>query len=183
MNNLKRKLKKCDALVDELQPKEVEYSLGFWCRKAQSTFSEDSGFNSSKSELNVFADEQALFRCTGRIQNAPTTYAAKHPILIPRNHHLAKLLVYHAQQNVKHNGTRETLTDLTDFRSTFWIVRGRQLVKQILSKCVICKRMQGKAYSSPRDHHCLTFAYLKRVCFLNDRCRNCRSSLCKGYIC
>ena len=90
VNNLKSKLKKCDALVGELQPEEVEYSLGLWCRQAQSTFSEDSGFNRSKSELNVFADEQGLFRCTGRIQNAPTTYAAKHRIVIPRNHHLSK---------------------------------------------------------------------------------------------
>ena len=147
MNNLKSKLKKSDALVGELQSEEAEYSLGLWCRQAQSTFSEDSGFNRSKSELNVFVDEQALFRCTGRIQNAPTTYAAKHPVLIPRNHHLANLLVYRAHQNVKHNETRETLTDL---RPTFGIVRGRQLVKQLLSKCIICKRMQGKVYSSRR---------------------------------
>ena len=112
VNNLKSKLKKCDALVSELQPEEVEYSRGLWCGQAQSTFSEDSSFNRSKSELNVFVDEQDLFRCTGRIQNASTTYAAKHPILIPKNHHLAKLHVYLAHQNVKHNETRETLTDL-----------------------------------------------------------------------
>ena len=92
VNNLKSKLKKCDAFVGELQSKEVEYSLGLWCRQAQSTLSENNGFNRSKSELNVFVDEQGLFRCTGRIQNAPTTYAAKHLILIPRNHHLANFL-------------------------------------------------------------------------------------------
>ena len=115
VNNLKSKFMKCDALVDELQPEEVKYSLGLWCRQAQSTFSEDSGFNRSKSELNVFVDEQGLFRCTGRIQNAPTTHAAKHPILLPRNHHLAKLLVYRAHQNVKQNGTIDRLAgDLLD---------------------------------------------------------------------
>ena len=157
MNNLKSKLKKCDALVGEPQLEEVEYSLGLWCRQAQSTFSEDSGFNRSKSELNVSVDEQGLFRCTGRIQNAPTTYAAKHPILMPRNHHLAKLLVYCAHQNVKHNGTRKTLTDL---QVTFWIVRGRQLVKQLLSKCVISKRMPTAHHV---HHHYLTSVYLKRV--------------------
>ena len=121
VNNLKSKFKKCDALVGGLQPEEVEYSLGLWCRQAQSTFSEDSGFNRSKSVSNVFVDEQVLFRCTVKIQNAPTTYAAKHPILIPRNHHVAKRLVYRANQNVKHNGTRETLTDVL---AIFWIVRG-----------------------------------------------------------
>ena len=53
--------------------------------------------------------------------------------------------MYHAYGNVKHGGTRETLTDL---RLTYWVVRGRQPVKQLLSKCVICKRLHGNPYSS-----------------------------------
>ena len=76
--------------------------------------------------LHIFVDEQGLFRYTERIQNTPTTYAAKHPVLIPGNHHLAKLLVYCAHQNVKHSGTRKTLTNL---RAPIWIVSGDQLAK------------------------------------------------------
>ena len=51
--------------------------------------------------------------------------------------------MYRAHGNVKHGGNRETLTDL---RSTYWVVRDRQLMKQLLSKCVICKRLYGKPY-------------------------------------
>ena len=48
---------------------------------------------------------------------------------------------------MKHNGVRETLT--TETRSQFWITNGRQAVKDVLSKCITCKKIQGRAFSSP----------------------------------
>ena len=39
---------------------------------------------------------------------------------------------------------RETLTEV---RSNYWIIKGRQTVKNLLSKCVVCKKLQGKPYS------------------------------------
>ena len=47
---------------------------------------------------------------------------------------------------MKHNGVRETLTEVC---SKFWIIKGRQAVKDVLFKCVICKKMLGKAFSTP----------------------------------
>ena len=51
-----------------------------------------------------------------------------------------------SHENVKHNGVRETLTEI---RAQFWIIKGRQAVKDVLSKCVTCKKMLGRAYSTP----------------------------------
>ena len=138
-------MNKTELIVGDLQSEEISCSLNLWCKQAQITLHEESDFKRNKIQLQLFQDEKGLLRCTGRVQNAPIAYATKHPILMPRNHHLTKLLVYCAHENVKPGGTRETLTDL---RSTYWVVRGRQLVKQLLSKCVICKRLQGKPYSS-----------------------------------
>ena len=45
-----------------------------------------------------------------------------------------------------HNGTKETLTEL---RGRFWIVKGRQVVRRILRRCVLCKRFEGKPYDEP----------------------------------
>ena len=53
------------------------------------------------------------------------------------------LLVLDAHTKVKHNGTEETLTQV---RQTYWIPQGRQLVKQVIHKCVICTIVEGKAY-------------------------------------
>ena len=47
-----------------------------------------------------------------------------------------------------HNGTRETLTEL---HANYWVTRGRQTVKRLLSKCNVCKKIQGKAYSTPPE--------------------------------
>ena len=45
-----------------------------------------------------------------------------------------------------HNGVRETLAQ---FRSKYWITKGRQVVKKILSKCNICRRLEGPSYGNP----------------------------------
>lgn len=31
----------------------------------------------------------------------------------------------------------------------YWIPSGRQIVKRVLNKCVVCKRLEGKPYSKP----------------------------------
>ena len=45
-----------------------------------------------------------------------------------------------------HNGVKETLTEI---RSKYWIIRGRQLVRMVLQRCVICRRFEGLPYNSP----------------------------------
>ena len=72
-------------------------------------------------------------------------YSEKFPILLPRKQHFAKLVIMQSHENVKHNGVRETLTEI---RAQFWIIKRRQAVKDVLSKCVTCKKMLGRAYST-----------------------------------
>ena len=45
-----------------------------------------------------------------------------------------------------HDGIRETLNAI---RESYWIVRGREAVKQKLRKCVVCKKYEGRPYSIP----------------------------------
>jgi len=47
---------------------------------------------------------------------------------------------------VKHNGIQETLALI---RENFWVVKGREAVKKVLRKCVVCKRYEGKPYPTP----------------------------------
>ena len=58
-----------------------------------------------------------------------------------------------SHETVHHNGVRETLTEIRaqfwiikgrqafEIRAQFWIIKGRQAVKNVLSKCVTCKKM------------------------------------------
>ena len=45
-----------------------------------------------------------------------------------------------------HNGVKETLTEL---RSQYWLVRGRQFIQTQLSKCAICRKFEGRPYKAP----------------------------------
>ena len=72
--------------------------------------------------------------------------SVKHPAILPRQHHFTQLVIIDAHERVFHNGIKETLTEV---RSQFWIVKGRQLVRRLLYHCAICKRYEGKPFSAP----------------------------------
>ena len=55
-------------------------------------------------------------------------------------------MIRRAHNRVFHNGVRETLTEV---RASYWIIRGRAVIKQFISHCVVCKRYEGKHYSVP----------------------------------
>ena len=49
-------------------------------------------------------------------------------------------MVKDAHKRVGHSGVKETLTQIRD---KFWIIRGRQYVRHILHRCVICRRIES----------------------------------------
>ena len=132
---------------EEMYPSEItNEAKNRWAIEAQRSFENDQSFKETKKNLQVFSDSQGVLRVGGRIDNAPLSYETKYPVLLPRGHHLSRLIVTKSHETVKHNGIRETLTEL---RSEYWISKGRQLIKSILSKCVTCKELIGKPYDTP----------------------------------
>ena len=87
-----------------------------------------------------------LWRCGGRLENADISDTAKSPILLNVAHYITRLIVTHAHESLMHSGVKDTLTQL---RSRFWIVKGRQFVRKTLHKCMICRRFTGKSYCCP----------------------------------
>ena len=67
--------------------------------------------------------------------NSELPVSAHNPILLDNGHHLTRLIVTDAHKRVLHSGVKETLTEV---RSSFWIVRGRQFVQSIIHECVVC---------------------------------------------
>jgi len=78
------------------------------------------------------------------IGNAPLAATEKHPILLPTKHPFVKLLVMEVHNHMKHGGVNTTLVAI---RERHWILKGRQLVKGIIRRCVICKRIEDPPYS------------------------------------
>ena len=132
---------------EEMYPSEItNEAKNRWAIEAQRSFENDQSFKETKKNLQVFLDSPGVLGVGGRIDNAPLSYETKYPVLLPRGHHLSRLIVTKSHETVKHNGIRETLTEQ---RSEYWISKGRQLVKSILTKCVTCKELIGKPYDTP----------------------------------
>jgi len=85
--------------------------------------------------------EDDLIRVGGRLRRAKIPYDAKHPVLVPKESHVAKLLIRHCHFQVGHMG-RETV--LSKLRGKYWIVNGTSLVARELKSCVQCRKRMAK---------------------------------------
>ena len=79
------------------------------------------------------------FEWTGRLRFADgLPYNTRHPILLPKNHPVTRLRVIDAHEKLGHGSGVEHV--LTELRSRFWIVKGRQVVRNIVNACAECRR-------------------------------------------
>jgi hypothetical protein len=63
--------------------------------------------------LNIFLDwNDNLIRAGGRLQNSSLIYDVKHPIVLPNDHHLIKMLAKHVHIEQLHAGVQGTLAAL-----------------------------------------------------------------------
>ena len=147
LNNLKAAWeKKEDAKragkleVGELNEAELEL-----IKSAQDKLRKQGNFEQLVSELGI-VKQGGILRCKGRLVNSDLEFDARRPFILPRKHHLTELIVRDCHERVHRSGLRATLAQL---RSKYWVPKGRQEVKRVLSECATCKKLKGKPYSSP----------------------------------
>ena len=80
-----------------------------------------------------------LLRVGGCLNRAPLSDDSKHHIIIPKDSHLARLLVSHFHWESGHSGREYVLALL---RERFWLIRANTTVRRILSSCFACKQRQ-----------------------------------------
>ncbi|XP_058449200.1 uncharacterized protein LOC131429170 [Malaya genurostris] len=98
-----------------------------------------------------FIDDAGVIRMDSRICAAPTIpYAAKYPILLPRDHKLTTLLVEEYHRRFKHQNHETVLNEIWQ---QFRIPKLRPLLKRIVRNCVHCK--VRKAVPKPAMMACL----------------------------
>ena len=88
-------------------------------------------------ELKLFMDNFGLLRISGRLANMNAPYDTRFPILLPANHPLSWLIARSNHVRTLHGGPSLTLATI---RQRFWPLRGRQLVRKVVRKCVTCFR-------------------------------------------
>ena len=141
VNILKHKVKKLKTPLNlELTATDISDAEILWIREAQKILLEEEKFSVWKKQFDLFLDEDGLYRCKGRLSNADIPPSMKYPILLNKRHHLAILIVRNAHERVMHNGVKETLAEV---RMKYWIIKARQFVRQLLYKCVVCRKFDG----------------------------------------
>ncbi|GFT42722.1 integrase catalytic domain-containing protein [Nephila pilipes] len=110
------------------------------------------------SEINALKEERPLqkkskiscfnpfltndyLRLGGRLQFSDIPFDTQHPLILDGNHPFVHLLIQHTHIRLHHLGVRIVLSEL---RSTFWILRGRQAINKALLKCLPCKLFKAK---------------------------------------
>ena len=96
-------------------------------------------------QFELYLDSNYIVRCKGRINNSPLSINEKNPIFLPSKHSFIRLLVMSTHYWVMHGRTNVTLTAVYE---KYWILKGRQVVKSIIRSCIICKKLEGPAYSA-----------------------------------
>jgi hypothetical protein len=79
-----------------------------------------------------------ILRVGGRLNNAPTlSEEEKHPAILPSDHRVTFLIIQDAHRRLAHCGREHILSET---RKKFWIIGGRTLAKQLVRKCILCRK-------------------------------------------
>lgn len=89
--------------------------------------------------LRPFLDTN-LLRVGERLQEASLDYEQKHPIILPKNHHLTSLIVREEHLKNLHAGTQ---TLMAIIRMRYWPIAGRSGIRKVLHKCFLCHRSRA----------------------------------------
>ena len=66
---------------------------------------------------------------------------AKHPVILPRRHHVTRLVIREAHAAVGHEGRDHTFWRL---RERFWVIGAGPEIRRLIRSCVVCRRVNAR---------------------------------------
>ena len=122
-----------------LLPTEISRAETFWIKQTQAQVFPGGENEGSLTRLNPKYDDDGLLRMDGRLRFADELpYGTRHPILLPKDHPVTRLVVFDAHERLGLGAGVEQV--LTELRSHFWIVKGRRMVRNVTETCAECQR-------------------------------------------
>ena len=99
--------------------------------------------------LNLVLDEFGILRSDGRSGKCEAfEYDLVNPILLAKDHSLTKLIIEDCHYQCQHLGIGSTLNKVR--MAGFWIPRPRQAVKNVISSCHLCRRLNSLSFKYPK---------------------------------
>ncbi len=88
--------------------------------------------------LDAFLGEDGVLRAGGRLSNSSLPNPVKHPAIIPKDHHITKMLIAHYHERIKHQGKGLTINEIR--ANGYWIPGINRVVASYIHQCVTCRR-------------------------------------------
>ena len=98
----------------------------------------------SKSSLHMldpFIDEDGILRVGGRLRRAQIGFSQKHPVILPKNHHVSRLITRHYHNQTHHQGRQMTHGAIR--QAGYWLIGGHRVIATEIAHCITCKRLRG----------------------------------------
>ncbi|GFW43743.1 integrase catalytic domain-containing protein [Trichonephila clavipes] len=92
------------------------------------------------SKTIQFYEENKILKVRSRLILGEDTEDFVRPTILP-DHPIVRRLIEYTHKTLQHAGVPTTLSHL---RERFWILRGRRIVREVLHKCLTCKRYSSK---------------------------------------
>lgn len=96
--------------------------------------------NSKLYHLDAFLDREGLLKVGGRLCNAPLPSSVKHPVIIPKDHYITKMIISQCHENVKHQGKGLTINEIRS--QGYWIPGISRAVASYVHHCVTCRKLR-----------------------------------------
>lgn len=101
----------------------------------------DGQFKSPIKNLDLILDSDGLLRLNGRLATLPGSYDRRFPMILPAGQHLSQLIAKSVHHQTLHAGPTQLLAAI---KQRFWPVRGRDLVRRTVQRCLTCFRCRPK---------------------------------------
>ena len=137
VNNCKRPVE-LRVFSRDLLVKEFNEAETYWLKRAQIERFQDAKEQNSSENLNPIKDAEGLIRIDGRLRHADLPYNSKHPVILPKEHPITKLVIEAVHEKFGHgSGVEHTLSELC---TRFWVIKGCAMVRDVINQCQVCKK-------------------------------------------
>ena len=83
-----------------------------------------------------------IIRVGGRLENSALEFEMKHPIVLPKSHHIFSMIIRWCHQQCQHGGRGLTLHTLRQYG--YWVIISNTAVRSVVCKYVTCRKLRGK---------------------------------------
>lgn len=105
--------------------------------------------SSNISSLTPFLDQDDLIKVGGRLEAYELAYDAKHPILLPYNDSIVKLIFEKVHKENMHCGAQALVATS---RQRYWAIKAKKLARNVVLSCVKCTRAKPKLMEQIMGH-------------------------------